>query len=77
MTDASDYQPVACGLYDDLGLRMMRGTLCRLVVEGDDGPETLETTIDELYTQGDAEYVLLEDGRTVRLDRIVEVDDVD
>ena len=77
MTDASDYQPVACGLYDDLGLRMTRGTLCRLVVEGDDGPETLETTIDDLYTQGDAEYVRLEDGRTVRLDRIVEVDDVD
>ncbi|MFB6249832.1 MAG: transcriptional antiterminator, Rof [Salinibacter sp.] len=77
MTDTSDYQPVACSLYDDLGLRLMRGTASRLVVEGDDGPETLETTIDDLYTQSDAEYLRLENGRTVRLDRIVEVEDID
>jgi Rho-binding antiterminator len=76
MTDSSDYQPVACGLYDDLGLRMMRDTPCRLVIEGEDGPETLETTIDDLYTRGDAEYVRLAGGRTVRLDRVVSVEDL-
>jgi transcriptional antiterminator Rof (Rho-off) len=75
--NSSNYQPVACSVYDDLGLRLMRGTASRLVVEGDDGPETLETTIDDLYTQGDAEYLRLENGRIVRLDRVVEVDDAD
>lgn len=76
-TNSSNYPPVACSVYDDLGLRLMRGAASRLVVEGDDGPETLETTIDDLYTQGDAEYLRLENGRIVRLDRVVEVDDAD
>jgi len=73
----SSYEPVACTLYDDLGLRMLRGTPCRLVVETDDGRETVKTTIDDLSTEGDAEYVRLEEGRTVRLDRIVDVEDLD
>jgi len=77
MSDASGYQPVDCGFYDELGLRMMRGTPCRLVVGTDDGRETVETTIDDLYTEGGAEYVRLVDGTTIRLDRIVEVDEVE
>jgi transcriptional antiterminator Rof (Rho-off) len=77
MSDADDYQPVACGFYDELGLRMMRGTPCRLAFETDDGREATETTIDDLYTEGNAEYVRLADGTTVRLDRIVEVDEVE
>ena len=77
MPDADDYQPVACGFYDELGLRMMRGTSCRLVFETDDGREAVDTTIDDLYTEGDAEYVRLADGTTVRLDRIVAVDEVE
>jgi len=76
MSDSS-YDPVACRLYDDLGLRMMRGTPCRLVLEGEDGPETLQTTIEDLYTEGDAEYVRGEEGRTIRLDRIVDVKDLE
>ena len=76
MTSSSNYPPVASSVYDDLGLRRMRGTASRLVVEDDDGPETLETTIDDLYTQGDAEYLRLENGRIVRLDRVVSVEDL-
>lgn len=76
MPDPSDYQPVACGFYDELGLRMMRGASCELVVEDSDGQKTIGTTIEDLYTDGDAEYVRLSDGRTIRLDRIVRVDDV-
>lgn len=55
----------------------MRGLPCRLVVEGEDGPEIVRTTIEDLYTEGDAEYVRLEEGRTVRLGRIVDVEDLD
>jgi len=76
MTNPSNYQPVACSVYDDLGLRLMRGAASRLVVEGDDGRETLGTTIDDLYTQGDAEYLRLENGRIVRLDRVVSAEDL-
>ena len=77
MSDASDYQPVACGFYDELGLRMMRGTRCRLVVERGGKRTTVETQIADLYTEGTAEYVRLSDGAAIRLDRIVSVDDVE
>jgi transcriptional antiterminator Rof (Rho-off) len=77
VSDTDDYQSVACSFYDELGLRMMRGTPCRLVVKTDGGRETVEATIDDPYTEGDGEYVRLGDGTTIRLDRIVEVDDVE
>ena len=38
MSGASNYEPVACSLHDELGLRMMRGWPCTLVV--DDGERT-------------------------------------
>jgi transcriptional antiterminator Rof (Rho-off) len=76
MSDPADYEPVACGFYDELGLRMMRGTPCRLVIDGENGRQTREAIIDDLYTEGNAEYVRLNDGQTARLDRIVRVDDV-
>ena len=38
MSGASNYEPVACSFYDELGLRMRRGRLCTLVV--DDGEQT-------------------------------------
>ena len=74
---ASDYQPVSCGFYDELGLRMLRGQACTLVVGDDDTTQTVEAVIEDIYTEGDAEYVRLADGTTLRLDRIVEVDEVE
>lgn len=73
---ASDYQPVACGFYDELGLRMMRGRPCTLVVAYGDATETIETVIQDIYTESDAEYVQLDDGQRIRLDRIQQVDEV-
>lgn len=71
------YTPIACSFYDELGLRMMRGARCRLVVERGGERHTIEARIEDLYTEGAAEYVRLSDGMTVRLDRILRVDDVE
>lgn len=73
---ASDYTPVACSFYDELGLRMMRGQACTLVVGEEDASQTVEGVIEDVYTEGDAEYVRLDDGRRIRLDLIQQVDDV-
>jgi len=73
---ASDYEPVACGFYDELGLRMLRGQACTLVVGDGDVTRTIEAVIDDVYTEADAEYVRLDDDRRIRLDRIQQVDDV-
>lgn len=74
MSDDS-YQPVACRFYDELGLRMMRGTTCRLTVEREGERVERTGTIDDLYTEGNAEYVRLDDGTAIRLDHIVAVED--
>lgn len=76
MADDAEYHPVACGFYDELGLRMLRGQTCRLVIAELDKRETIETQIDDLYSADGAEYVRLAHGRTVRLDHIVQVDGV-
>jgi transcriptional antiterminator Rof (Rho-off) len=75
-SDSSDYTPVACSFYDELGLRMMRGQACTLVVGEEDASQTVEGVIEDVYTEGDAEYVRLDDGRRIRLDLIQQVDDV-
>lgn len=74
---ASDYDPVACGFYDELGLRMMRGRPCTLVVGDGDATRTIEAVIEDIYTEGDAEYVRLNDDRRIRLDLIQQVDDIE
>jgi len=79
MPNADEYQPIACSFYDELGLRMLRGQSCSLVIEGGAQTETLETVIDDIFTEGTAEYIRLGDekGRCVRLDHIRRVDDVE
>lgn len=73
---SSDYQPVACSFYDELGLRMMRRRPCTLVVGYGGATQAIETIIQDLYTEGEAEYVRLDDGQRVRLDRIQQVDGI-
>ena len=75
MSDASSYEPVACSFHDELGLRMMRGRPCTLVVDEGEQAETIEAVLADVFTEGDAEYVRLDDRR-IRLDRIRRVDDV-
>jgi len=73
MPDA--YQPVSCRLYDELGLRMLRGTPCVLVVGTEAGTATIEAIIEDVFSEGDAEYLRLDDGTRLRLDRIQRVGD--
>jgi Rho-binding antiterminator len=72
----TDYQPIACSFYDELGLRKMRGATCTLVVEDNGKTKTIDAVIQDVFTDGDAEYVRLDDDRRIRLDRIQQVDDV-
>ena len=73
----SDYTPIACRAYDDLGLRMMRGTPTTLTVQDAEAnaPRTITARITDIYSADGAEYVRLDSGATVRLDRIVKVED--
>ena len=76
MSNSDAYEPVACSFYDELGLRMMRERPCTLVVDEGEQAETIEAVLADIFTEGDAEYVRLDDDRRIRLNRIRRVDDV-
>jgi len=69
------YTPIDCGLHDELQLMALRRRAATLRVELTDGsPETVEGTVVDVLTRDGAEWLRLADGRTVRLDRLLEVD---
>ena len=73
---ASDYQPVSCSFYDELGPAHDAGAGLYARGGGRGRPQTVEAVIKDVYTEGDAEYVRLDDGRRIRLDLIQQVDNV-
>jgi len=83
------YEPIACAFYDELGIRMLRGQVCTLVLDyGGGATKEVSARIADIYTEGEEEFARLEiasperppDEKTstrVRLDRITRVDDID
>lgn len=82
---ADPYRPIACGLHDELQLRAMRRIAVTLRYREDDGGDAPgdEPTVREragrvvdVRTRAGAEYLVLDDGTEIRLDRLVEVDGI-
>lgn len=72
------YTPIDCGFYDEL---LARATLRRpaTVVYQSDAAEAVikivaEDVIEDVYSEGEAEYLRLRGGTVIRLDRLVSVD---
>ena len=71
------YKPIACGLYDELELRALRKKMVNLVIiNGQNENETLTCTIADLFSKDKAEYLKTLDGRIIRLDNIIEMDNI-
>lgn len=73
---ATDYQPIACGFYNELEALATRKKQVYLQYFNDlrqlcQGSTTLKTFV----TRDHAEYALLASGEEVRLDHIIRVDD--
>ena len=71
----TDYQPIACGLYNRYELAVMHRTPLTLCWRGADGLSHLETLLPEdLETRNGEEFLVLRNGAgeqfRVRLDRI-------
>jgi transcriptional antiterminator Rof (Rho-off) len=76
MDDKDAYQPVACAVYDAFEAAATRGRKLRLDVTGADGAHaTVEARIQDLYAKEGGEYAVLDDGTSVRLDRLAIVPD--
>ena len=68
------YQPISCSFYDDLEVWSMRKTLCSIEFHDANGiPQTVETTIADVFANSGEEFIKLADGQLVRLDRLIGV----
>ena len=74
---SNDYEPIACATYDELGLRMMRSTRTRFTIKTPNTTRTVIGSIEDIYSENSAEHIRLDTGDVVRLDHIVQVEDVD
>lgn len=69
------YRPIDCSLHDELELRALRRTRCRLVYRDESGGELhASAALADLVTRGGEEFLRLADGTEIRLDRIVSID---
>jgi Rho-binding antiterminator len=70
------YTPVSCDLHDELeSLATLRQT-CRIVYRTEtNATSEIAGRIVDVYAANHADYVKLQDGTVIRLDRIVSVND--
>ncbi|MCU0735325.1 MAG: hypothetical protein MUF20_07350 [Methylotetracoccus sp.] len=71
----SSYRPIDCTLHDELELRAMRRAFCNLVWRDEQGAvRRCRAVIADIVTRRGEEWLRLDDGAEIRLDRILEVD---
>lgn len=71
------YKPIACGLYDELELRALRKQKIKLVFINDQNEnESIDCIIVDLFSKNKTEYLKTLDGRIIRLDDIIEMDNI-
>jgi len=73
----SSYTPIECSLHDQLESLATLGRACRVVYRDDSGEEReTEGRLVDVFARGGAEYVRLDSGVEIRLDRLEWVDGV-
>lgn len=72
-----EYKPIACGLHDELELRALRKKSISLVYKDDNHVlKTIDCIIIDLFSKDKVEYLKTDVGLVIRLDDMVEVDNV-
>ena len=68
------YEPIDCGLHDRLEAWCVTRQRCRIRVANERGHEReVEARIEDVFAEGGEEFMLLDDGERIRLDRIVTI----
>lgn len=66
------YQPISCDYYDELEIVAMRQTVAEIVFRNTQEEEvSLFTKIKTLETRNSEEFLILENGDEIRLDKLV------
>jgi transcriptional antiterminator Rof (Rho-off) len=76
----TDYQPIACGAYDQLEVLAMRRVEVKLVARDEQGREVVfQGRVQDTSIHDGAEFLVLRcrgERQVVRLDRILRIDDM-
>lgn len=71
------YRPIDCTFYDELTLRAMRRSTAEIsYVDEEGGEHAARGVVEDVFTRGDEEYLRLESGTEIRLDRIRAIDGI-
>lgn len=71
-----EYQPINCNYYDEIVLIIMRKKKCLIHFYNEKAKEEkLNGLIIDVYAREKVEYMKLEDGKEIRLDQIIALDD--
>ena len=68
------YIPIDCGFYDRLEIAAMRRKPVQLLIQASEGPQRLESRIVDLQARQGEEFMYLENGQVIRLDRLISMD---
>lgn len=71
----SEYKPINCSYYDELeAIAILRKKVEVVYFEDDSPVKVINVGIINLYTKKKEEFVVLSNGLTIRLDRLIQVD---
>ncbi len=69
------YKPIDCNLYDEVVLLIMRKQKIKIDYQNEAGEDLkAETTLKDVFARDGEEFILLENGEVIRLDRLVKID---
>jgi Rho-binding antiterminator len=74
----NNYKPIDCNLYDELILLIMRKQNIQILFQNESGAEEeMDTVLKDIYSKEGEEFILLENGNTLRLDKLLKIDGKD
>jgi len=74
---SKEYKPLACGLYDELELRALRKEPVKLTFKNSNNQVVIfECIIIDLFSKNKTEFLKTDDGKIIRLDDVVELDNI-
>ncbi|MEM6722411.1 MAG: hypothetical protein AAF598_00160 [Bacteroidota bacterium] len=77
MKEKAVYIPVSCHFHDELELLALRGTESTIQYRDEKGdPRIITTRIKTWTSRKEGEYLVLENGQEIRLDYLIQVNDL-
>ena len=76
-TPEQPYQPIDCNYYDRLEAWATLRTVCRILYRDENEQQKeVSAIIEDVYTAIKVEYMRLDNGLVIRLDKLVAVNDI-